>query len=103
MAYKTTDELIADIGRDLRALRRDAGLSQALLAEKAGISERALRNLESGQGSSLGSFIGVLKALRQDGVLQALALREEVSPMQMLEQRGKTATGRSTGARRGPR
>lgn len=96
MAYKTTEELIADIGRDLRALRRDAGLSQALLAEKAGISERALRNLESGQGSSLGSFIGVLKALRQDGVLQALSLGQEVSPMQMLSQR-------SAGARRGPR
>lgn len=96
MAYQTTDELMATIGRDLRALRRDAGLSQALLAEKAGISERALRNLETGQGSSLASFIGVLKALRQDGVLQALAQVQEVSPMQMLNQR-------AAGARRGPR
>lgn len=99
MAYQTTDELIAGIGRDLRALRRDAGLSQALLADKAGISERALRNLENGQGSSLASFIGVLKALRQDGVLQALALGQEVSPMQMLAQRSKPGAG----GRGGPR
>lgn len=89
MSFKTTEELLAGIGQDLRQLRRDAGLSQALLAQKAGISERALRNLENGQGSSLATFIGVLKALRQDGLLAALASQAEISPMQLLQQRRK--------------
>jgi transcriptional regulator with XRE-family HTH domain len=88
MAYRTTDELVTAIGQDLRQLRKQAGLSQALLAQKAGISERALRNLESGQGSSLATFIGVLKALRQDTVLDALSRPAELSPMQLLRQRG---------------
>lgn len=87
MVFRTTDELLTAIGQDLRQLRKQAGLSQALLAQKAGISERALRNLESGQGSSLATFIGVLKALRQDSVLDALSRPAELSPMQLLRQR----------------
>ena len=97
MIFRTTDELLASIGQDLRQLRRQAGLSQALLAQKAGISERALRNLEGGQGSSLATFIGVLKALRQDSVLDALSRPAELSPMQLLRQRQHGRGGHGQG------
>lgn len=97
MVFRTTDELLTAIGQDLRQLRKQAGLSQALLAQKAGISERALRNLESGQGSSLATFIGVLKALRQDSVLDALSRPAELSPMQLLRQRQHERGGHGQG------
>lgn len=41
------------IGQQLRALRLRAGLTQAELATRAGVSLRALSDLENGHGSSL--------------------------------------------------
>ncbi|GAB4098602.1 helix-turn-helix domain-containing protein [Sinomonas halotolerans] len=40
------------IGAAIRAARKESGISQEVLAELAGISERTVRSIESGSGSS---------------------------------------------------
>jgi transcriptional regulator with XRE-family HTH domain len=48
--FKTPDELQVALGERIKRLRLNRNLDQKSTAEKAGISERALRNLESGRG-----------------------------------------------------
>lgn len=72
------------LGEQFRKLRIRAGLDQLQLADRAGISAGALKNLESGKGSSLKTLVKVCRALGRTDWLQALAPRIAVSPLQML-------------------
>jgi transcriptional regulator with XRE-family HTH domain len=65
---------LADSARDLTAWRKLRGLTQAQLADRAGIGLNTLRRLESGDGSvSLENTLRVLRALGiLDGFSQAL-------------------------------
>ena len=56
------DELQVVLGKQLQELRIAKNLDQVTTAEKAGISEKALRNLEAGRGSSIETLVRVLKA-----------------------------------------
>lgn len=63
LLFKTPEEIQVELGSRLRRLRLDRNLDQISTAEKAGISEKALRNLESGHGSTVETLVRVLKAL----------------------------------------
>lgn len=76
------------LGMRIRRLRLNRNLDQAHVAAKAGVSERALRSLETGEGSTLITLIRVLKALDALDSLDALAPEPSISPMAMLA-RGK--------------
>jgi len=80
---KTPVELEADIGETLKALRLRKNLDQKTLAERAGISLSAVKNLERGAGSSLKSLVSVLRALGREDWLQAIAPVASVNPMTM--------------------
>ena len=54
---KSPDEIAAGLGERLRALRLAADLTQAVVADKAGVSERSLRDLEAGQGSTVQTLV----------------------------------------------
>jgi transcriptional regulator with XRE-family HTH domain len=55
---------IRRIGRHVRVLREKAAISQAQLAQKAGLSQRAVRELEAGRTNpSLATVVGVAGAL----------------------------------------
>ncbi|PTA70674.1 MULTISPECIES: helix-turn-helix transcriptional regulator [unclassified Stenotrophomonas] len=84
---QSPDELAEDLGRRIRARRLSANISQAALADKAGISRRALIQLEGGQGSSIRTLICVLKALGLAEHLSLIAPAPSVSPMAMLKAR----------------
>lgn len=86
IALQSPDELVRDLGDRLRALRLSTGLTQASLADKAGISPRALRDLEAGRGSTLHTLVRVLKALGAEQNIDALVPQPRVSPMALLEQ-----------------
>lgn len=79
-----TDDWEAYLGEQFRKLRIRAEFDQQQLAERAGISAGALKNLESGKGSSLKTLVKVCRALGRTDWLQALAPRIAVSPLQML-------------------
>ncbi|HHA2592432.1 helix-turn-helix domain-containing protein [Stenotrophomonas pavanii] len=84
---QSPDEIAEDLGRRIRARRLSANISQAALADKAGISRRALVQLEGGQGSSIRTLICVLKALGLAEHLSRIAPVPSVSPMAMLKAR----------------
>jgi transcriptional regulator with XRE-family HTH domain len=88
-ASSTPEELQQALGERLRRLRLRRDLDQLQAAAKAGISEKALRNLEAGRGSTVETLLRVLKALEGLAGLDALAPPPSVSPLAMLDQGGK--------------
>ena len=96
----TPDELQARLGEQIRRLRLGRDLDQLTLAERAGVSEKALRNLEAGRGSNVATLLQVIQALGALDWLQALAPAASVSPMALLRQRSEP---RRVSRRRGKR
>ena len=84
MTFMSPDELQAALGKQLQELRIAKSLNQVMTAEKAGISEKALRNLEAGRGSSIETLVRVLKALDSLDGLRLLAPKPSVSPLALL-------------------
>ena len=89
MSFMSPDELQALFGKQLQELRISKNLDQVTTAEKAGVSTRALRNLEAGRGSSVETLIRVLKALDSLDGLRLLAPKPSVSPLALLRHSGK--------------
>ena len=86
LLFKTPDELQATLGERLKRLRLNYNLDQRVTAEKAGISERALRNLESGHGSTVETLLRTLKALDHLQGIDMLAPEASVNPLALLRQ-----------------
>jgi len=86
LLFKTPDELQLALGERLKRLRLNRNLDQRATAEKAGISERALRNLESGHGSTVETLLRVLKALDYLQGIDMLAPEASVNPLDLLRQ-----------------
>jgi transcriptional regulator with XRE-family HTH domain len=84
LLFKTPDELQIALGERLKRLRLNRNLDQKSTAEKAGISERALRNLESGNGSTVETLLRVLKALDYLQGIDMLAPEPSVNPLDLL-------------------
>lgn len=85
MAYRTIDQIEALVGDKLRAYRLDKNLPQQVVAAKAGISRGVLQRMENGQGTTLGAFIGVLKALQLEDWFETLAPIPAINPLLMVE------------------
>jgi transcriptional regulator with XRE-family HTH domain len=85
MAHRTVDQIEALIGEKLRTYRLDKNLPQQAVASKAGISRGVLQRMESGQGTSLGAFIGVVKALQLEEWFDTLAPISAINPLLMVE------------------
>lgn len=79
----TSEELEYEIGTCLRRLRINRNLEQAVLAERAGVSIRALRNLELGNGSSLHTLVCVVRALGQQEWFNTIGPVATINPLMM--------------------
>lgn len=82
--FKTLAELQALFGEQLRNLRLSKNLDQRTTAEKAGISEKALRNLETGRGSNVETLLRTLKALDFLEGINIIVPKPTVSPLALL-------------------
>jgi transcriptional regulator with XRE-family HTH domain len=83
----TSEDWEARIGTQFRGLRIASGLDQFTLAERAGISVGALRNLERGTGSSLKTLVQVARALGHESWLGTLAPVPGISPIDAVRAR----------------
>ncbi|RJG07830.1 XRE family transcriptional regulator [Noviherbaspirillum cavernae] len=72
-----------ELGSRLKTLRVHRNLDQATLSARAGISVRALRNLESGSGSSLRTLIQVIRALGREQWLETIAPVPTINPLML--------------------
>lgn len=77
----------AKLGRQIRSLRLRQNLDQAQLAARAGIALNAVKNLESGKGTTLRSLAQTLRVLDRLDWLSALSPAVSISPVQMLKQK----------------
>ena len=84
VSFSTPEELQVTLGERMRRLRLSRNIDQRTAASKAGISEKALRNLEAGRGSSVETLLRTLKALDYLQGIDALAPEATVSPLAML-------------------
>ena len=94
----TTQSWLPTLGHRLAKHRLNQNLSQAELAEEAGVSMRTVARLESGEATQLESFLRILIALGLDRGLDRLLPDVPESPIQQLERAGKRrrrASGRS--------
>lgn len=87
--FMATADHLAALGNGLRQARIDRQFEQHTLAERAGISVGALRKLELGRGSTLETFVRVLKALDLESRLDLLLPTPSVSPLALLRARTK--------------
>ena len=82
---KITQESEVALGGQVRALRLRENLDQRALAERAGVGLSALKNVESGKGATLKTFIKVMRALGRADWFETLAPAVSISPLQMLK------------------
>ncbi len=82
---KITQESAAALGGQVRALRLRENLDQQALAQRAGVGLSALKNVESGKGATLKTFIKVMRALGRADWFETLAPAVSISPLQMLK------------------
>lgn len=80
-ASQTLDELELDLGEKLKRLRLNKNWDQKTLAARAGVSVRALRNIEGGQGSTVKTLLNVVRALDRESWLQTIAPMATVNPL----------------------
>lgn len=85
-SFSAPKELQELLGERLKRLRLSRNLDQRTTAEKAGISEKALRNLEGGRGSTVETLLRVLKALDYLQGIDLLAPEASVNPLDLLRQ-----------------
>ena len=73
MVYQTREEMLKVLGENLRSARLSENLSQQTVAERSGISLKAVRNLESGENSSTFSLLSYCRTIRKIDWLMSLA------------------------------
>ena len=81
----TLEEWEQKIAEQVRSLRLRLNLPQTVVADQAGISLTALKNLESGTGAALKTLIKVLRVYGREDWLNTLAPAVTISPLQMLQ------------------
>ena len=82
--FNSVDQLQRLLGDRLQRLRISKNFDQRTTAEKAGISEKALRNMEAGRGSTIETFLRTLKALDSLDGINLLVPEPTTSPLMLL-------------------
>ncbi len=101
----TDDAILRELGKRLAATRLGSNLTQAALAEQAGVSKRTLERLESGEvATQLSGFVRVCRALGLTERLDLLVPEPVPSPLAQMKLQGRQrqrASGKRTSSQRG--
>jgi transcriptional regulator with XRE-family HTH domain len=90
ITYDLTDlAVLHEMGDRLERRRIDAGLTQARLAEEAGISKRTVERMEGGHSADLVMLLRVLRVLKLLEALDQLVPDLPQSPLALLKGRGR--------------
>jgi transcriptional regulator with XRE-family HTH domain len=85
----TSRQIEQDIGQRLARLRLARNVTQADLAERAGIGVRTLRRLEAGDPSTLDTFLRVAAALDLEEALLSALPAGDIRPIERVLQKGR--------------
>jgi putative transcriptional regulator len=78
----TSGQIEAALCKCLESIRLSRNITQAQLAEEAGVSPRTIGRLEKGQGVSMDTFIRIMMALNIQQNLEALMPDPTVRPIE---------------------
>ena len=81
--------VLAEIGKRLARRRLDLNLTQAALAEEAGVAKRTVERVEAGESTQLSTFVRLLQVLELVDGLDALLPDPGPSPIDLLKLKGK--------------
>ena len=81
--------ILAELGRRLAQRRLECALTQADLAEQAGISKRTVERVEAGATTQLSTLIRILRVLELLHGVDALIPEAGPRPMDLLKLKGK--------------
>jgi transcriptional regulator with XRE-family HTH domain len=85
----TDTAVLHEIGERLERRRIDAGLTQAQLAEEAGVSKRTVERIEAGHSADFLMLLRILRVLKLLEALDQLLADLPQSPLMLLKGRGR--------------
>lgn len=85
----TDDAILVELGERISSRRLELQLTQAEVAEQAGIAKRTLERIEAGHSAQMSSLIRLLRVL--DGLqgLEGMIPESGPRPMDLLRRKGK--------------
>ena len=99
----TDDAILRELGKRIARTRLERNLTQAALAEQAGVSKRTVERLESGEvATQLSVFVRVCRALALVDRLDAFIPEPVPSPVAQLKLQGRTRR-RASGSKVAPK
>ena len=81
--------VLKEIGDRIRKERLNQNTTQAVLAQRAGVSRRLVFDLERGMGCGLSSFVEILRALKKLDQLDMFLPDPGISPLQLAKLKGR--------------
>lgn len=78
-----------ELGKRLQSERLNQNITQAALAEKAGISRRTLVGAERGEPFTIDTILSILRALDRLAQIDLFLPEPEISPVQLSKLKGK--------------
>jgi transcriptional regulator with XRE-family HTH domain len=84
----TDETVLRELGERVSRLRLQRNVTQAQLADEAGVDRKAVSRVEAGEPVQLVTLVRVLRALGRLDALDALVPELQPSPMELLELHG---------------
>ena len=95
----TDDAILAEIGNRIARYRINQQVTQADLAEQAGVSKRTVERVEAGASVQFSTVNRILRALDLLPGLERMISEPPVRPMDLLKHKGKVRQRASSGQR----
>jgi transcriptional regulator with XRE-family HTH domain len=89
--------VIEEIGRRITRRRIDMNLTQATLAERAGIGKRTVERVENGESAQLSSVVRMLRVLDLLPALDAMLPEAGIKPLDVVKLKGRQRKRASPG------
>jgi len=83
------EAILAELGGRIARRRLELQLTQANLAEQAGVAKRTVERIEAGASAQMASLIRIFRVLELLPNLELLLPDVQPSPMDLLRQKGK--------------
>ena len=85
----TDEAVLAELGERLNQSRLNQNVTQADLAQKAGVSKRTVERIEAGASTQLSNLVRVIRALGLLGNFELLVPEPTPSPLEQLKLQSK--------------
>ena len=83
------EAILTELGKRLAQHRLDRHMTQAALAEQAGVAKRTVERIEAGASAQMSSVIRILRTLDLLPGFERMLPQPQPSPIEMLKRKGK--------------